>query len=280
MKRILSSLICLILAGHLTRFLIGARAGGDPVATARPERVDVRFRDAAPYASAVEVRRRLGTPPNPAPFSLSNETFRLMVPTNYSTNRVWGLLVWISPADTPRIPDDWRALFESRNLIVVSPNRSGNSRHLLDRFELALNTVWNAQRMYRIDPNRIFVAGFSGGGRVASMLGIGYSDLFRGTIAVCGVDFYLPVSAGAGRIFPATYVPTTIEVERAKQSHRFALVTGEKDPNRLNTAMIFQEGFRKNGFAAATFLDIPGMGHAIPSAEKIAPAFDFLEPAK
>jgi len=139
-----------------------------------------------------------------------------------------------------------------------------------------------AMKMYRVDPNRVFVAGFSGGARMAGMLGFYEADLFRGTIQNCGADFYRPVP-----IVEATSQTDTLgkpygvleasakEVEDAK-SVRFVLVTGGNDFRHGNISDLFHGGFEKEGFHARIF-DVPGMGHDICGGETLARILDFLE---
>ena len=50
------------------------------------------------------------------------------------------------------------------------------------RMGVAIDAALNIQKRYRIDPKRVYAAGVSGGGRVASMLGVSYADVKRGGV--------------------------------------------------------------------------------------------------
>jgi len=54
------------------------------------------------------------------------------------------------------------------------------------------------------------------------MLGVGYADIFNGTLCVCGVNFYQNVPTLDQKFFPATYVPDPGVVLLARRSGRFA----------------------------------------------------------
>jgi predicted esterase len=161
---------------------------------------------------------------------------------------------------------------------MVSAYKSGNDRHPLDRFRLALDATCNMCRTYRIDRRRIFIGGFSGGARIASMLGVAYGDVFTGTLCVCGVNFYRALRSPEGEEYPATYSPDPGAWARAKQVGRFVLITGETDPNRRSTKCLAESGFKRDGFKNVRYLEVPGMGHATPDLGLFKSALEFLEP--
>jgi len=237
---------------------------------------DMQFTNSAPYGSAPEVTRHFGyTIPLPD-YDVKLERYRLVVPATYSTNAAWGLLVWISPENEAQVPPDLAAELGSHRLLVVSAYKSGNDRHPLDRFRLALDATCNMCRNYPIDRKRIFIGGFSGGGRIASMLGVAYGDLFTGTLCVCGVNFYRPLQSPEGEQYPATYSPDPGAWARAKQVGRFVLITGETDPNRRSTKCVAESGFKRDGFKNVRYVEVPGLGHATPDAGVFRSALDYL----
>jgi hypothetical protein len=253
-----------------------------------------RFTNSAPYASISELSRRMGGPLGSPPYDLSREGFRVIAPESLSTN--WGLFVWISPGHDAYIPRDWEPVFAEHQLVFAAPYQSGNNRELADRFRLALDAVFNLSRQYGIDRKRIFVGGFSGGGRMASMLAIAYADIFAGAFCVCGVNFCQEVTftseegsaipgsgLGAGQVrpsptvrFPASFRPPQPMQDLAKRNARLFLLTGSTDENRLNTKALYEAGFKRVGFRHLQYRDIPGFGHAIPKAAELEKALSFL----
>ena len=237
-----------------------------------------QFTNSAPYSSAAQITRHFGyTIPLPA-YDVATERFRVIVPKNQETNQPWGLMVWISAENNAQVNETLVAELAAHRVLLVSPLKSGNERHPLDRFRLALDAVCNMCRLYSVEAKRIYVGGFSGGSRIASMLGVAYGDLFAGTLCICGVNFYLDVRGPSGEQYPGTFIPDPGALARAKQVARFALVTGETDPNRLSTKVLAQSGFKLEGFKRVLYLEVPGMGHAIPGAPSLKQALDFLEP--
>jgi len=239
------------------------------------EERDVQFTQAAPYSDATNLVRHFGFRVDMPEYSITNESFRLLVPRTYSTRESRGLLVWISAGDEPIIPADWEAELENHGMLFVSAHHSGNLRHPLDRFRLALDATCNICRQYKVDRRQIYIAGFSGGARIASMLGVAYADVFSGTLCICGVNFYKDVLVEKQKYYPATFAPDPGVLLLGKQSSRFALVTGEHDENRENTQSTFS-AFKREGFRQVVCFEVPGMRHAMPPGKTLGAALDYL----
>jgi hypothetical protein len=243
-----------------------------------PGRSEVQFSEAAPYGSTAEIRRRLGYREIPLPeIDITKEKFEIIAPEAYSTNSDWGLLVWVSPSDSARIPADWQAELAKHRVLFISAYNSGNDRHPIERIRLALDAICNMCRRFKIERKRTYIGGFSGGARVASMLGVAYADVFTGTLCICDVNFYRNVPAAAGQNYAAYYLPDPGALSLAKKSGRFVLLTGENDINRENTKAVLEKGFKPNGFSRVLYLEVPGMQHAIPGAADLNTALEYLE---
>ncbi len=136
----------------------------------------------------VQAASRSGKSLEGQPLDLAKERFSLYVPRE-SPPQGYALLVFVSPYEDARIPLDWISALDRRGMIFVTAARSGNAADVFDRREpLALLSAVNVVSRYAIDPQRIYVAGFSGGARVAEHLAIGYPDLFRGGLLLAGSD--------------------------------------------------------------------------------------------
>jgi predicted esterase len=237
----------------------------------------VQFQQSAPYSTGTEFARRLGFAGMLLPYDVGQERFRLVVPGSYTTNQSWGLIVWISPGNDPRVPAAWESEFGRRKLLMVAAYGSGNERTPIDRIRLALDATCNVCRRYNLDYRRLYVGGFSGGARIASILGVAYADLFSGALCICGVDFYQNVPSAAGGYYPSTYKPASETLIRAKTNGRFVLVTGENDQNRDNTQSTAENGFRANQFGNCLYFEVPGMGHAMPAVKVLSHALNYLD---
>lgn len=187
------ALACFALAGGLASGL--AETGGSLS--------DVTFATYSPLASNVELARRLLSPLKNVqlqkllaggarlrdqPVDLAQEKFALYVPP-HEPAAGYGLIVFVSPWDAARLLDGWGPVLDQYGMIFVTAAKSGNDQNALARREpLALLAEANVAARFHLDPARIYVAGFSGGSRVAMRIALGYPDIFRGAILNAGSD--------------------------------------------------------------------------------------------
>ncbi len=247
----------------------------------RPNRTKIetiQFSKLPEQAESQEVRARLHSLEIPGLLSLARESFQLAIPNSYSNDGTWGLIVWISPNESPRVPESWDAVLTQHKLLCIGANNAGNKRDILDRIALAVVANIEMRSRFNLNPKRMYVSGFSGGGRVASILGVAYADLFTGTVPMMGVNFYTDLPSPDGKkLFPPQYIPDDEVLGIAKRSSTFVLVTGEKDFNRAETKIVLEQGFRKEGFPRLLYLEAPQVGHVIPEAQWLERALTFLD---
>ena len=185
----------------------------------------------------------------------------LYVPESYDPGSPAGLLVFISPTDSGRMPGRYRQVMDDNNLIWIGAHHSGNRVRFARRISLALLATAIADSNYRIDPSRVYVSGFSGGGRTASALAPEYAQLFTGAIYICGVNFW------KGQ-----------EPERLDQvrDNRYVFLTGSKDFNRSETRRVHR-AYRRANVENVMLLEVAGMDHRMPPPEDLAEAIAFLD---
>src|SRR5262245_415207 len=227
-----------------------------------------------------EVKARFRASDKIAPYDLKQEQFKIVVPKSYAHAAKWGLFVYISADDSPGLPAEYEPLLEKRKLLAVAAHKSGNGRNIFDRFRLAIDAAVNLQKRFNLDAGRIYVSGFSGGARTASMLAVAYADLFSGAIPLCGVNFYTEIPSDPGKHWPVGYIPVNEALAIAKAKGRYVLVTGEKDFNLANTKAVYEHGFKKEGFKNAKLIEVPGMSHSPAPADWLDKGLDFLDKPK
>jgi len=227
----------------------------------------VHLMQRSPHSPIAKIKQRVRRDFRDAPgdYDLADEPFELYLPPPDDSGEPWGLLVWISPFETGGMPEAYRPILDRHRLIGVSPLDAGNERNLAHRLGLALDAAHNVMAQYDIAPDRVYVAGFSGGGRCSSWLAMNWPDVFPGAIPTCGCDFYRPMKVPdqPGKFWRATFhAPLAPQLLAARTRSRFVLLTGEQDTNRLQTHTIFTQGFQRDGFRYATYMEVPGLGHA------------------
>src|SRR5258708_2602081 len=209
---------------------------GDTLAGFTGLQSDVVFSDYSPLSSSAEVLHRLLSPLNAAevrkrlahstvtlrdqPIDLAQERFTIYVPSHLPTQG-YGLLVFIPPWENAMLPRGWAATLDRRGVIFVSASNSGNAANILDRRDpLALLAAHNIMQRFRVDPERIYIGGFSGGSRVALRLALGFPDVFRGAFLNAGSD---PIGDAQ------TPLPPPELFSRFQEMTRIVYITGQND---------------------------------------------------
>ena len=190
-------------------------------------------------------------------------SWQVYVPESYDPSKPAALMVFISPTSKGWVPPNWLPVFEDHNMIWVSADRSGNTVRVKRRIMKALVAPYVLAAEYEIDSARVFVSGFSGGGKVASVASVNYANLFKGGMFIGGADDWSNVS------------DDTLELARA---NRYVFVTGSRDFNRMLTKKILNR-FNEDGLTNTKLINVSGLGHAIPGEEHFRLAVEFLEEA-
>ncbi len=200
---------------------------------------------------------------------LSAERFSLYVPAGAPPERGYGLVVFVAPWSGPTEPRRWRAPLDRHGLIFVAATNSGNEVPILERrLPLALLAFENVRARYPRDPERIYVAGFSGGSRVAQMAAAAYPDVFRGALLQAGSD---PIGGERGRYLPPA------ELYRRFQQTRLVYVTGEGDEVNLRDDRISQGSMRDFCVLDLVVQHPRHLGHDTLDAASLDRALEALE---
>ena len=230
----------------------------------REGRFRTRFGEKSPWNVPGELEKRLGLSGEDVgeSYPLEGESWELYVPQE--GDGPYGVFVWVSPDFFGGFTrDPIRNLLEEQRLIWVGANQSGNERWTPHRYGLALDAAHNVAALYPVDPHRIYVGGYSGGGRVASGLALEFPEVFKGGFFFFGCDFFrqIPVPYRPGTHWPARFPPPSgDELKALKEDHRFVFMTGTRDFNRAQTLAVF-EHYVKDGFRHVTLLEIPDADH-------------------
>lgn len=183
------------------------------------------------------------------------------VPEAYSAESPAGVLVYVSPSSSGKPPHGWARVMEEHNLIWIGANESGNRVSTSRRVLKAILALEAVRQQYAIDDARIYIAGFSGGGRVASMIATEFAGTFVGGIFICGAEFW------------DVEEPRFIDAIR---SNRYVFLSGENDQALGPTMRVFR-GYRDAGVPNIKLVVVNNMGHSNPPRNEISEAIEFLD---
>jgi poly(3-hydroxybutyrate) depolymerase len=213
-----------------------------------------------------QLMARSGPDLNAQPIDLAKEQFCLYVPPRLPPGG-YGVLVFVSPSQSAEVPPGWSAVLDRSGMIFVSAARSGNDEKVLSRREpLALLAATNVARRYPVDPARVYVAGFSGGGRVALRLLLGYPDVFRGAVLNAGSD---PIGAAGVPLPPAALF------ERFKTAP-VVYVTGAQDTFHLAADTDSIQSLHAHCAFNTRDIVMPGVGHDVMDGAALSQALRAL----
>lgn len=270
--RAIGTLVCLL-------FLARSLSAQEP--TGRQE--NVAFPDYSPLANTTEVARRGETPlASDILFTKvarahqrlierqlvpEEERYVLYVPPEMPPDG-YGLLVFVPPWDRLLLPSGWERIFDVFGMIYIAAGHSGNEQIIFSRREpLALNAVEAVRKRYKVNPDKIFVGGLSGGSRTAERIALAYPDLFKGA--------YL--AAGSDRLGDRDLAPPPKDLFRPFQEEsRVVFSTGEQDSVNITLDRDTQTSFEDYCVFGHTFQDVAGIGHAIPTTAGLKQALRWL----
>jgi pimeloyl-ACP methyl ester carboxylesterase len=256
---------------------------GDAEAGLTGLQTDVVFSDYFRLSSSAELVDRLLSPLNAIrvgkslahsavalrdqPIDLAQERFTVYVPSHPPTQG-YGLLVFVPPWENAMLPRGWAAILDRRGVIFVSAANSGNEANILDRREpLALLAAHNIMQRFRVNPERVYIGGFSGGSRVALRLALGFPDLFRGAF----------LNAGSDPIGDAQTPLPSPELFSRFQMTRIAYISGQNDAVNVDKDAASEQSLLEwcvfDWYAERS----PWTGHEVTGPAVLGRALDMLD---
>jgi hypothetical protein len=227
-------------------FIASAQEASDPAAGLQR---NVIFSEYTPLSGSVQLVRRTLSPIanaeiaraaknaalRPQAVDLMQERFSVYVPAQ-RPQQGYGLMVFIPPWQDAHLPLGWPTVLNEYGMIFVSAAKSGNEENVLDRrIPLALLGAYNIMRRFSVNPDRVYIGGFSGGSRVALRTALAYPDLFRGALLNAGSD---PIGEG-GMILP----PDDL-FARFQSSSRLVYVTGSEDDWNIQHDLVSRDSMK------------------------------------
>jgi len=226
----------------------------DPVNVGAPTRLDWIFAVA---------NQSPANPPGDwqAEYDSTKQQYELFVPAGLNPRKAAPLVLFISAGDKPAGWNQWQSVCQQAGVVFGSPYGAGNNCELPRRVRIVLDVLDDVARRRAVDPDRVYLTGFSGGARVACGIAFALPEYFGGVIGVCGAE----------RLRDESWLR-----QRVADRLSVALVTGEQDFNRnelelLRGPLLADVGVRGKVWA------VPQMGHAIPDAQVLAEVLKWLD---
>ena len=212
-------------------------------------------------------------------YRLTWETFSAYIPPAYDGSEAFGLFVWVSPGNSGGLPKAYEDFLSRHRLIWIGGDGIGNERSASDRMRLTMDGMYNMLQRYSIDPERIYIGGFSGGGRISSKLAFLYPELFAGAFYMMGCNYYRDLSItvqGEQMTIPGFSPHLDKALIEQAVNNRYVFLTAEKDFNRTDTNVVLK-AYKAEGVKFATYIEIPGWEHRFIPVEWFELAVEALD---
>ena len=194
-------------------------------------------------------------------YDSTKQTYERFVPRSYRKTQSYPLVLFVSPSAKAMGFRSWKRVCEARGILFAGPHNAGNNRDTPQRVHILLDVLDDMRRQYNIDPDRTYIAGFSGGGRIACSIAFALPEYFGGVIPICA----------AGDLREESWLRQRV-VDRLSVAH----LTGETDFNRGEVERFRGPMLADVGVRGRVWV-VPKMGHSMPRDDHLGEAFDWLE---
>jgi dienelactone hydrolase len=153
-------------------------------------------------------------------------SYALYLPDNYTTTHKYPVIIAFDPHSKGILPlEKYKSLADKYGYILMGSNDSKNGQDMNSSEAITDALVSETNGRYSIDQDRIYVMGFSGGARVASILGF-----YQGGVAgVIGCGAGLPATDQ-----PARFKPDYISMVGNADFNMNELITLDKQLDQAN----------------------------------------------
>lgn len=210
----------------------------------------------------------------------SKEEANVVVPPDYDGSKPFGLMVFVThdKKGGNRLPS-WGSDLADRQIIWIGALKTGNPERGERRVWLAQQARAWALHHYKIDPNRMIIAGISNGADAASATAVatpfGFNSVMLfappceppvGTVTV-------PMENEAGKLSGVVHIKplSGSGLSHIKRNWRIAHIVGENDQFLSNVRSSAKKV--ENFDMGAKLYEIAGLGHRMPESIKEELAF-------
>ena len=194
-------------------------------------------------------------------YDSKQQTYELYIPEDYDKKKSWPAVVYVSPSSRGNSFPKFSALCRESKAIFIAPQNVGNNVPMPQRIRIVMDALDDARRILNIDPDRTYITGFSGGGRVACAIAYAVPEYFGGVMPLCA----------GGQLRQEVWLQ-----QRVIDRLRVALVTGETDFNRGEVERLTFTMLEGQGVSVRKRV-VPKLGHGIPGTSTLKEAYQWLE---
>jgi hypothetical protein len=143
------------------------------------------------------------------------QEFFIYIPNNFDPNKTYGVvsMIWGS-----EIQEDWKPIFDARDIIYTVARGTDNSQAVGYRVTRTITACNLLKKYYKIDTNRLYVAGHSGG--AATVLGwacYDFQQFWKAAIVGCQFSYrhtYTPEKIASSKLMKRAVIEPLTDTNR------------------------------------------------------------------
>jgi hypothetical protein len=186
------------------------------------------------------------------------------VPDHYSPQRPPGVIVFVPSLSRGALPDNWRTLMDEKNLIWMGARDGGASEPSKERVLKAILAPYAIADRYAVNRDRVYIAGYSDGGKVANLVQVADPVMFSGGLYICGALFWRGEDPG--------------KFDKVVEN-RHVFIGGCADTDKREVIRAHEE-FLEAGVANARLLTMQAPRGWLPRPATMEQAIEFLDDAR
>ncbi|HEY2840880.1 MAG TPA: PDZ domain-containing protein [Pirellulales bacterium] len=109
------------------------------------------------------------------------------VPESYNPQSSYGLVVWLHPPGGTKEDEllaRWKEACDKQRLILLAPRSADPAKWLPPEVDFIAKMIAQIREIYNVDPQRVAIVGYQGGGSMAYALAFGHRDVAQGVAAI------------------------------------------------------------------------------------------------
>jgi pimeloyl-ACP methyl ester carboxylesterase len=199
----------------------------------------------------------------PKDFDSTKQSYELFVPKRKDSKQPAPAILFISAANDPQGWKTFEKPCKDLGYVFIGVRGAGNDVPGPKRCRIVLDCLDDVRRQIPLDPDRTYIAGFSGGARMACAIGFALPELFGGILPICA----------SGDLRPEPWLR-----HRAIDRLSVALVTGTTDFNRGEVERWRGAFYKEIGIRTRVWT--PSVGHTLPPTAIATEAIKWLEESR
>ncbi len=194
-------------------------------------------------------------------YDSTKQQYELYVPPKAEAKKPLPLILFVSPGNDPMGWKPFEPVCKNLGFLFAGLREAGNDCPPKRRVRILCDVLDDVRRRYATDPDRTYIVGFSGGGRIACAAAFALPEYFGGAMPICASSDLREEPWLRQRVIDRLSV---------------ALMTGENDFNRAEVERL-RGPFLKEVGVRTRWWQQAGLGHGIPNEKQLGEAVKWLD---